>query len=491
MTEEYQDEYHVRLKKLQELKKRGIQIYPDRFNKTHLASEALKLNTGTTAVSLAGRIVAKREMGKICFCQILDDSGKIQLVLQRDVLEKQYDLFLQLIDLGDFIGVEGDIFKTQKGEKSLRVKKYTFLGKSLRPLPEKWHGLKDRELQYRRRYLDLISNRETKDRFSFRSRFIRLLREFYWSHNFVEIETPILAATASGALAKPFVTHHNAMDIDVYLRISVGETWQKMVIVGGFEKTFEIGKVFRNEGIDPSHLQEYTSVEHYAAYWNYEDNIQFTEKMFVFLLKELFGTLKIPIKNQTKEIQEVDFTPPWPRKTYREIIQEDCGIDIFQFDTTEGLLREIQKKNLFDEEMQRMGKGNLIDALFKKVSRPKILSPTIILQHPVELSPLARRNDNNPAVVDRFQLIIRGWEVVNAYSELVDPVDQKERFREQAKAKSQGDINAHGEDDEFIRALEYGSPPISGWGMGIDRMVALLTQQNNLRDVVLFPLLKP
>jgi len=492
MNEAIKDEFEIRKEKLEKLKKTGIYPYPDKFEKTHTASLALALKLGTKKIRIAGRILTKRTMGKITFAHLLDDSGKIQVVFKDDETgESEYKIFNDLIDGGDFIGVEGELFATKKGETSILVRKYTFLGKSLRPLPEKWHGLKDVELRYRERYLDLLSNTHIKEVFVFRSNFIRLLREFYWSQGFIELETPILANTASGALAKPFTTHHNALDIDIYLRISAGELWQKMAIIGGFEKTFELGKVFRNEGMDPSHLQEFTMIEHYVAYWNFEDNMKFTEEMFSHLLKKLFGTMKIGIKNRKGEIAEIDFTPPWPKVTFRDVIKKDCGIDIDKFSSHKELCAEIKKKKLYTEDMAHLGMGNLVDALYKTVSRDKIFKPTFIIHHPIDVSPLARKNDKNPKVVDRFQLLVNGWEIVNAYSELVDPEDQQERFKQQVDAKSHGDEETHGEDKEFITALEHGAPPISGWGMGIDRIVALLTQQDNLRDVVLFPLLRP
>ena len=296
--------------------------------------------------------------------------------------------------------------------------------------------------------------------------------------------------TASGALAKPFKTHHNALDLDIYLRIAP-ETYLKECIFGGFEKVFEVGRCFRNEGMDPSHLQDFTMCEHYAAYWNFEDNMKFTEDLFSYLLNKLFGTLKIDIKDRQGKIHKVDFKPPWPKVSFRDLIKKDCGIDIDKFDLAEKLRAEIKKKKIPVEDMAKLERGNLIDSLYKTVSREKIIQPTFLINHPIDLSPLARRNDKNPEIVDRFQLIVNTWEIVNAYSELVDPLDQKERFDKQSKAKEKGDIEAHGKDDEYVKALEHGAPPISGWGMGIDRIVTLLTQQDNLRDVVLFPLLRP
>ncbi len=492
MQESVKNEHEIRLEKLQKLRNLHIQPYPEKYQRTHLSSDAVKLEIGTRAIQIAGRILTKRSMGKIAFSHILDDSGKIQVVLQKDKLGKEkFDIFNGIIDAGDFIGATGEIFKTKKGEISLLVSDFTILSKALRSLPEKWHGLKDVETRYRQRYLDILSNQDVKNIFKFRSNFIKVLREFYWNHGFIELETPILANTASGALAKPFKTRHNALGIDLYLRISVGEIWQKIALIGGFEKTFELGRVFRNEGIDPSHLQEFTAVEHYVAYWNYEDNMKFTEEMFVYLLSKLFGTMKITIKNQKGELKEIDFTPPWKKVSFRDIIKKDSGIDIEKYTDRKKFIDELKKKKLYDKEMDNLGLGNLIDALYKKVSREKIIQPTFLIHHPIDVSPLARKNDKNPRVVDRFQLLVNGWEIVNAYSELIDPLDQKERFKEQAQAKAKGDEEAHGEDKDFVTALEHGAPPMSGWGMGIDRIVALLSLQENLRDVVLFPVLRP
>lgn len=498
MTQTINDEYKTRLNKLKNLREQGINPYPEKFEKLQLIAEVLKLKIGQK-VKTAGRLLTIREMGKICFCHILDGSGKMQIVLKQDDVDpvksgisNGVDLkqFLKTFDPGDFIGVEGEVFKTKKGELSIAVKKFVLLGKTLRPLPEKFHGLQDQEAKYRQRYLDLIANQDSYKRFLLRSEFIKALREFYWDKGFVEIETPVLSNTASGALAKPFITHHNSLDVDAYLRIAI-ETFQKEAIVGGFEKVFEIGRCFRNEGMDPSHLQEFTMCEHYAAYWNFEDNMKFTEEMFSYLLKKLFGTLKIEIKDREGKFQKVDFKPPWPKVSFAELIKKDCGIDIDKCKTAADLRKKIKAKKIEIEDIEKLERGNLIDALYKTVSRDKIIQPTFLINHPIDLSPLARSNDDNPDIVDRFQLIINTWEIINAYSELVDPVDQAQRFELQAKAKSGGDAEAHGKDDEYVKALEHGAPPISGWGMGIDRIVTLLTQQDNLRDVVLFPLLRP
>jgi lysyl-tRNA synthetase class 2 len=481
----------VRFQKAQALRKKGIQPYASSFERTHGLADAKALKDGKT-VSIAGRVVLFRDMGKMTFATLQDESGRLQICFREEVLGKDaYNDMLSFVDLGDFIGVHGERFTTQKGEPTVNVKEWNMLSKALRQPPEKWHGIADQETAWRHRYLDLLSNRETMDRFLFRSNFVRKLREFYWSQGFIETETPVLVNAASGALATPFKTHHEAYDMDVYMRIAP-ETFLKECLVGGFDRVFEVARVFRNEGLDPSHLQDFTMIEHYAAYWDYVKNMEFTEQMLSWILKETIGTTKVKIPDRDGKLIEVDFTPPWPRLTIRDAILEKSGIDIGKENSTSALLEAMKRKSIrLDVPVETLGLGSLIDQLYKKVARPDIVRPTFIVNHPIELSPLARRNDKNPAITDRFQLVVGGWEIVNAYSELVDPVDQAERFESQAQASDQGDAEAHRKDDEFVTALEYGCPPASGWGMGVDRVVALLTQQPNLRDVVLFPLMKP
>lgn len=484
------EEKNERLKKIQLIEELGLTPYADRFDRSHTLLEA-KESSLETKVSVAGRIILSRNMGKLGFCHILDHTSKLQLVLKTDELGKEeHKNFFKIISIGDFIGIKGEIFKTQKGEISVLVKEYTFLSKSLRSLPEKWHGLTDTETKYRKRYLDLISNRESFDRFKFKSDFIWELRKFYNENGFDEIETPVLSNSASGALAKPFKTHYNSLDLDVYLRIAP-EIFLKEAIIGGFDKIFEVARVFRNEGMDSSHLQEFTMIEHYSAYWNFEDNMAFTEKMITEVTRKLKGDLKIQTYNREDELIEVDLSTPWRKVSFRELLAEDCGIDIDKYLVVEDLREIIKEKGIQIEDMEKLGRGNLIDSLYKKVSRPKLINPTFLINHPIDLSPLARKNDDNPMITDRFQLVINGWEIVNAYSELIDSVDQKERFEKQSQAKNMGDEEAMDKDDDYIEAMEYGIPPVSGWGMGVERMVALLTQQKNLRDVVLFPLLRP
>ena len=433
--------------------------------------------------------MSKRKMGKISFIDLRDVVGRIQLCIKKDeVGEEEYKLIHETLDVGDFIGVEGETFITQTGEKTIRVKKYTFLGKSLRPLPEKFHGLTNQEMLYRERHLDLIMNDETKKRFLLRSKFIKLMRDFLGSKGFIEVETPVLQNTASGATARPFVTHHNTYDTDVYLRISPELTLKKLII-GGFTNIFEIARDFRNEGISVNHLQDFTMVEGYSAYWNFEDNMKLMQEMVVYIISNLFdGNLKVEIGEQ-----EIDFGGKWETVSFRDLLIKDCGIDIDKFKTAEDLLAEIKKNNieLEADNLESLGRGNLIDQLYKKVSRPKIIRPTFLINHPIDLSPLARANDEDNTLTDRFQLIVNGQEIINGYSELVDSVEQQKRFLEQSKLKENGDDEAMSYDYEYIKAMEYGMPPISGWGLGIDRFLQFLTNSYNIRDVVLYPLLKP
>src|SRR3989339_37778 len=484
------DERKVRLERLQALKKQQINPYPEKFYKQQSLAEAYVMAEGTKVKS-AGRIMTMRVMGKIAFCHLQDWSGKMQIVLNiNEMGDKDFVFFTNNFDLGDFIGVEGKIFKTQKGELSILVKKLEFLGKALLPLPEKWHGLKDQEAIYRQRYLDLLMNEGSKNTFKFRSDFIRILREFYWQEGFIEVETPTFMHQATGATANPYQTHNNALDIDIYLRIS-HELPLKELIVGGMEKVFELGKAFRNEGFDPSHLPEHTHLEHYCAYWNFEDNIKFTEKMFDYIFDTLGLERKIELEDREGKKHKVDWQTPWQRVNFIEMIEKDTGIDIIKYSDNKKLLADIKKKKFEFEGMDEMSLVGLVDNLYKKVSRPKITNPTILYHYPKYLQPLARVNDKNDNIIDQFQLVVNGWEILKAYSELVDPIDQKQRFDEQKKSKVAGEEEVMEGDDEFITALEHGAPPISGWGMGIDRIVAILTGHSNLRDVVLFPLLKP
>ena len=478
----------VRLEKEEKLKELGISVHPERYEVTHTLKDARALEDGTKNVRVAGRVMSKRKMGKISFMDLRDIEGKIQLVFKRDDIgEETYKLLHSTVDIGDFIGVEGEIFTTQAGEKSIQVSKYEFLGKALRPLPEKFHGISNQEMLYRERHLDLIMNDETKKRFLLRSNFIKLLREFLWEKGFIEVDTPVLQNTPSGATARPFITHHNTYDADVYLRISPELTLKKLV-VGGFTNVFEIARDFRNEGISVNHLQDFTMIEGYSAYYNYKDNMKLMREMITYIIGKLFdGNLVVNISGK-----DIDFGAEWDEVSFRELLIKDCGIDINEFPTAKELLAEIRRRNiqLEDENIENLGRGNLIDLLYKKVSRPYIIKPTFLTGHPIDLSPLARSNDEDPTLTDRFQLIVNGQEIINGYSELVDSQEQEKRFIEQNALKENGDEEAMSIDHEYINAMEYGMPPISGWGLGIDRFLQFLTSSYNIRDVVLYPLLK-
>ena len=475
-----------RLAKLERIRKAGIGPYPDSFERTHSLEDAKKLKIGSKKVQIAGRIMTIREMGQISFAHLQDASGQMQIVIKKEELgEEKYKFLIDVLDSGDFIGAAGEVIKTKAGEISLLVSDCQILSKALLPLPEKWHGLQDTEAKYRQRHLDLIMNRESMDRFLAKSKIVSLIRAFMEKNEFVEVETPALSLKASGALAKPFITHHEALDTDFYLRIAP-ETYLKRCVVGGLEKVYEFARCFRNEGLDPSHLQDFTMLEFYWAYQNYEKLMDFTEQMFTGILKELFGKAEF-----TYGEHKIKFKAPLSRISFRDLLLQDSGIDIDLCPTKDVLWKAIKDSGIEIEGGEKLGRGNLIDALYKKVSRPKIIQPVFLVQHPIDVSPLARKNDDNPLVVDRFQLVINGWEIVNAYSELVDPIDQRQRFERQAQARQEGDSDAHMMDEDYLRAMEHGMPPIAGWGMGIERLATLLTNQENLRDVVLFPLMRP
>ena len=487
MEENSSNEYRqIRIDKIKKLKEMGINPFAEKFERTHLLSEAKELPEDTENVSLAGRIMLIRMMGKLSFAHIQDQTGKMQIAIEKKTIGEEIfnELYKKLIDIGDFIGVKGKIFKTRTGEVTLLVNELTFLSKTLRPLPEKWHGITDKELNYRQRYLDLVMNEETKKRFEFRTKVVTTIRNFLDDNKFMEVETPVLQTKPSGALATPFKTHHNALDIDCYLRIAP-ETYLKRLIVSGFDKVYEFARCFRNEGMDPSHLQDFTMLEYYCAYWNYEDNMRFTEKIIQNLLENTIKTMIINVDDN-----EIDLTPPYPIKSLGDVIKEHADIDINTIETEE-LRKFLKERNIAPKDMDKLGRGSLIDQVFKKVCRAKLIKPHFIIHHPIDISPLARKNDENPQITDRFQLLINGWEVVNAYSELIDPIDQRQRMEEQASLKEKGDEEAHPMDEDYLLAMEYGMPPVSGWGMGIDRIVTLLTNQENLRDVVFFPLMKP
>ncbi len=485
---EFSEQELVRREKIEEIKK-YCNPYPERYEITHELKDACSLPDGSKEIKVAGRIVFMRKMGKMSFIKIRDLEGELQLSIKIDMVgEEKYKFFKTLVDVGDFIGAEGEIFTTQTGEKTLRCDNFTFLGKALKPLPEKFHGVTDPEICYRNRYLDLIMNEDTRKRFLLKYEFIKEIRRFLEDDGYIEIETPVLSNKASGATAKPFIAHHNALDIDVYLRIAP-ETYLKRAVVGGFTKVFEFARCFRNEGIDATHLQDFTMIEGYAAYYNYKDNMLLLEKMLKTVIEKVFGSLVITINDQ-----EIDLSKKWEVVSFRDLILKYASIDIKEVNTKEELLKTIKEKNIVfetEDDIENLGYGNLVDALYKKVARPHLIEPTFLVEHPIELSPLARANDSDKTLTDRFQLVINGAEIINAYSELVDPIDQEQRLLHQAELKSQGDEEAMMMDYDYINAMEYGMPPISGWGMGIDRVLQVLTGVPNIKDNVLFPLMRP
>ena len=461
--------------------------YPDSFKRTHTLKEAKMLDDGTTDISVCGRIIFMRKMGKLSFVRIRELEGDLQLELKVDELgEEKYDFFKKLIDSGDFIGATGEIFTTQTGEKTLRVKDYQFLGKALRPLPEKFHGLQDTELKYRNRYVDLIMNQESRNVFLGRSKFYAFLHRYLGENGFLEVETPIMQTAVSGAAAKPFFTHHNALNLDMNLRIAP-ETYLKQCIAAGFDRVYEVAKCFRNEGMDTEHLQEFTQVEWYVAYWNFEDTIVFFQDFIKNALLELIGTTTINYRGN-----ELSFDGNWERINYIAAMKELLGDDFLEIEEPEKLKELVINKGLFTMEDLNEYKSisQIIDFVYKKKIRANIVGPTILYNYPAVLKPLARRNDEDKNAVDVFQVVVCGTEICNAYSELVDPEIQRANFEEQAKAKSQGDDETMELDEDFMGAMEQGMPPISGLGFGIDRLMMLIYNQESIRDVVLFPTMK-
>lgn len=485
---EFSEQEIVRREKVEEIRK-VCNPYPERYEVTHSLKEASSLPDETNGVRVAGRIVFMRKMGKLSFIKLRDIESDLQLSIKIDLVgEDKYNFFKDNIDVGDFIGAEGEMFTTHTGEKTLRVSNFEFLGKALKPLPEKFHGLTDPELCYRNRYVDLIMNEDTRKRFLIRINFIKELRRYLDDLGYYEIETPILNNKPSGAVARPFISHHNALDLDVYLRIAP-ETYMKRAVVAGFPKVYEIARCFRNEGMDATHLQDFTMIECYQAYYNYKDNMKLIQNMLQTIIKKLYGTLILPIGDK-----EIDLSGDWPSVSFRELIIKYANIDINEYNTKEKLLQKIidEKIELESETpIENLGFGNLVDYLYKKVARPHMSGPVYLTEHPISLSPLARANDDRPSITDRFQLVINGAEIVNGFSELVDPMEQEKRLLEQANLKANGDEEAMDMDYDYIGAMEYGMPPISGWGMGIDRLIQLLTNSENIKDVVMFPLMRP
>ena len=478
----------IRIQKLADLADKGINPYPYKFEKTASAAELqekykdLEAGIETEDVySVAGRVMAIRNTGM--FIDLQDDSGKIQIFSHKENVSEDQMKILKLIDIGDIVGFTGTIRRTPRGELSIKTTKLTLLSKALLPLPEKHHGLTDVEIRYRQRYVDLIVNEEVRETFRKRSLIISKIREFLTKQGYMEVETPILQTMASGANARPFNTHHNALEMDLTLRIAL-ELYLKRLIVGGVsEKVYEIGRCFRNEGIDTRHNPEFTMIELYQAYADYNDMMTLTENMVAYVAKEVLGTTKI-----TYGEHEIDLTPPWDRKTMLGAIKDETGVDFMEIFSPEQALEEAKKLHVAVE--QGMNWGQIVDAVFEEKVEPKLIQPCHIIDYPREISPLAKVHRNNERLTERFETRINGWEVANAFSELSDPIDQRQRFEAQAKAKAAGDEEAMDIDEDFITALEYGMPPTGGMGMGIDRIVMLLTNSPSIRDVIAFPTLK-
>ncbi len=475
----------ARLEKLERLVARGIQPYGGKYLRTHTSREIkddFAALEGST-VSICGRILSKRVHGKASFATLQDGEGQIQIYLRMDVVGGAlYGLFVDDLDIGDIIGVRGTVFKTRRGEISVEVGEMKLLAKSLRPLPEKWHGLRDVELRYRQRYLDLLVNPESRQVFLLRSRILSAIRAFLDARGFIEVETPMMHPIPGGAAARPFITYHNALDMPLYLRVAP-ELYLKRLLVGGFENIYEINRNFRNEGVSAKHNPEFTMLELYQAYADYEDMMDLTQELICWVAERVLGTWTIPHDSVT-----VDLTPPWPRITMLEAVRQYAGLDLAGVSSAEArkLARAVGVEVPSDASW-----GLVLSEVFEKVVEAKLVQPTFVLDYPVETSPLAKRKAEAPELTYRFELFVLGREVANAFSELNDPLDQRERFLEQMRRREAGDEEAHMMDEDFLQALEYGMPPAGGLGIGIDRLVMVLAGAQSIRDVILFPLLKP
>ena len=478
----------VRREKLDKLKEEGRNPYEiTKFNRTHTSKQIIDNYDELEGkdVTVAGRIMAKRIMGKASFCHIQDSEGKIQSYVSiNDLGEESYKAFKE-DDIGDIIGITGFVFKTRTGEISIHAKEVTLLSKSLRPLPEKFHGLKDTDLRYRQRYVDLIVNPEVKETFILRSKIISNIRKILEEKGYLEVETPILNTISGGATARPFITHHNTLDIDMYLRIAL-ELNLKRLIVGGYDKVFEIGRVFRNEGMDIRHNPEFTMLELYAAFEDYNDMMNITEELFSRTAKEVLGTTKI-----TYGEQEIDLAPGWKRISMIDSIKEVTGIDFNEIKTDEEAVALAKERKIIIPDTTKETRGNIISLFFDEYVEKTLIQPTFIYDYPVEISPLAKRSVKDNRLTERFEVFIGGREYGNAFSELNDPIDQYERFKKQVEARNAGDEEAGMMDEDYIQALEIGLPPTGGLGIGIDRFVMLLTNEASIRDVLFFPTMKP
>jgi len=490
-VEDRSTEFQQRLGKLEAIKDSGVNPYPNDYKPSdrcakvsndHSGSSKEDLEAKPVTVSVAGRIMAVRDFGKASFIQVQDRSGRLQAYMKKDILgEDAYALF-KSCDVGDIIGVEGILFRTRTNELTIEAKTLRLLAKGLHPLPEKWHGLTDIEARYRQRYLDLMVNPDVKEVFLKRTRTVKFIRDFLASRDFLEVETPMLHPIPGGAAAKPFKTFHNALGMELFMRIAP-ELYLKRLIVGGLERVFEINRNFRNEGISTRHNPEFTMLEFYQAYATYEDLMDLTEEMISSLVEHIHGTMKISYQGT-----DLDFTPPWTRITVREAILKFSN-------ATEEIFTDRARAHAFSKELglelpEGFSHGKVILEIFEKTAEPMFVQPTFVTQYPLDVSPLSRKNELDPTLVDRFELLVDGKEIANAFSELNDPIDQKARFEDQLREKAAGDAEAHEMDADYVRALEYGMPPTAGEGIGIDRLVMLLTDSASIRDVILFPQLK-
>ncbi|OGO23114.1 MAG: lysine--tRNA ligase [Chloroflexi bacterium RBG_16_51_9] len=501
MTSRPENINELRLQKLERLRAQGINPYPSRYQRTHTTREAVaqlqmleSKNTPDRAksrifgmesdkVSVAGRITAIRKMGKSSFFDIRDSSGKIQLLfMNTNELDVEHAALFKELDIGDIIGIGGTLLRTKTGEPTVRVTEFSLLAKSLLPLPEKWHGLSDTDKRYRQRYLDLIANNEVMEIFKVRSRIIAAIRQFLNQRGFIEVETPVMQPSAGGALANPFTTHHNALDEDFYLRIAL-ELHLKRLIVGGFDKVYEIGRIFRNEGVSTQHHPEFTMLESYEAYADYRDVMEMLETMIYEASQQVLGTSQVQFGENV-----IDFKPPWQRLSLRDAVKEYSGIDFVKYPTADGLREKMRSLNIEVDPDKNWAK--LVDELLKTFVRPKLIQPAIVFDYPVSMSPLAKNKPDEERVVERFQAMAGGLEIANAYSELNNPIEQRERFEEQLKERQGTNEERWTIDEDFLTALEYGMPPTGGLGVGIDRLVMLFTNQPSIREVILFPQLR-
>ena len=485
-SEELSEVLQVRRDKLANLQEMGRDPFKEsRYDRTHYSvqvKEGFEALEGET-VKIAGRMMSKRIQGKAGFIDIQDAEGRIQSYVRKDRLgDEEYTIF-KTYDIGDIVGIEGEVFITKRGEISVKADKVTLLSKSLQILPEKYHGLKDQELRYRQRYVDLIVNPEVKDAFITRTKALKALRSYLDERGFLEVETPILNTIAGGANARPFITHHNTLHIPMYLRIA-NELYLKRLIVGGFDKVYEMGRMFRNEGMDMKHNPEYTAIELYQAYADYTDMMEITENLIAHMAEVATGSTKIVYQGK-----EIDFKPPWRRMTMIDCVKELSGVDFNEINTDEEAIAIAKEKGI--EIKPGMRRGEIIAEFFEEFGEDKLVQPTFITQHPVEISPLSKRNNEDPRLTDRFEAFANGWELANAFSELNDPIDQKGRFMDQLRKKELGDDEACDMDEDFLNALEVGLPPTGGLGIGIDRVIMLLTDSSSIRDVLLFPTMKP